>query len=315
MLVIRVEINGLSKSLRALIDSGASHNFLRATTLSVNPDLVCNVVRSGEKLGLRLADGQTLKIDNEVIDLPVPYKDQAFDEQFLLFNRDLKYDKIFGINWSSEYDPKINWKAKTVQFKTAPHDINALVGNDSYIDIVPASHEPLSKDATLSVGIPDDKSFRIQAPGSEVEPDKVQESSEREHPFQEDRLDPSSSCGIATHGRDRNPSLDSDIVHEAEGELEIPVPNQVNGCGNSNDNESVDAASWPEAELSTVAVDLLQLEELEHDEFLEDLRQDQIDEIRVISYSIPDVESRDNVWVVENDYEVAHKELPASKNK
>lgn len=334
LLVIRIDVEGFNKSLTALIDSGASHNFIRARTLSINPKLVNNVKRSGEKLNLRLADGQILKIDKEIIDLPVQFiEDQLdpqiiFEEQFLLFSKDLKYDMIFGIQWLAKHDPKIDWKAKTVQFQTVIPAINALVGNDSYIDSGLASNKPLSEDATLSVGIPDGKPFRIQAPDSEVESAKVQINLKHLKVFQEDRLDPregrldprydrldpSSSHEIATHGREWDPCLDPNIGHETEGELEIPVPNQVNGCGNSNDNDDVDTTSWPEVELSTVAVDLLQLEELTYDEFLDDLKQDQIDEIRVISYEVPDVEPP-AMRIIKDDYEVAHVELPAAQRE
>jgi hypothetical protein len=122
-----------------LIDSGASHNFIRSQTVAESEKLKASVRDENVKgkLVIRLADGKTLKTDRREIDLRLMFSDFNNVDGYTLFDMDDKYDIILGMQWLTQRQPYIDWVAKSVGSTlppTEPRVFNALEGNDASIE-------------------------------------------------------------------------------------------------------------------------------------------------------------------------------------
>jgi len=101
--------------LRALLDSGASNNFIRRETLQrlglINK--VWNVKHS--KLSVRLANGASVESPKQVVRLRLTLDSFEFDIDFVVFDLDERFDVILGMPWLTRHQPSIDWKAKSIR--------------------------------------------------------------------------------------------------------------------------------------------------------------------------------------------------------
>ncbi|KAG2853594.1 hypothetical protein PC113_g14039 [Phytophthora cactorum] len=94
LIVLSLHVNGATRPVRALLDSGATNNFVRAESLSV---------------------------------LPADMRFDGFQgsEDFLVIELSGSFDCVFGIPWLARHQPHIDWLTRTVRPRDI--DVNAVL--------------------------------------------------------------------------------------------------------------------------------------------------------------------------------------------
>ncbi|KAG2776281.1 hypothetical protein Pcac1_g13148 [Phytophthora cactorum] len=99
-------------SLRALVDSGASNNFVRQQSL---PKLNFEDVDTPRRvLEVRLATGATVRTEKRVVRVRFSYKHRVFVENLIVLDLDDKFDLVLGMPWLARLDPVVNWEKRTL---------------------------------------------------------------------------------------------------------------------------------------------------------------------------------------------------------
>ncbi|KAG4225239.1 hypothetical protein PC116_g26320 [Phytophthora cactorum] len=113
-------------SLRALVDSGASNNFVRQQSL---PKLNFEDVDTPRSvLEVRLATGATVRTEKRVVRVRFSYKHRVFVENLIVLDLDDKFDLVLGMPWLARHDPVVNWEKRTlVRFGRNATDSNGPV--------------------------------------------------------------------------------------------------------------------------------------------------------------------------------------------
>ncbi|KAK1935850.1 hypothetical protein P3T76_010544 [Phytophthora citrophthora] len=110
-----VILNVMSKrvnSLRALVDSGASNNFVRQESLRSLDFEEADTPRG--VLEVRLATGATVRTEKRVVRVRFSYKRRTFVEDLIVLDLDDKFDLVLGMPWLARHDPVINWEKRTL---------------------------------------------------------------------------------------------------------------------------------------------------------------------------------------------------------
>ncbi|KAK1939047.1 hypothetical protein P3T76_009122 [Phytophthora citrophthora] len=110
-----VILNMISKrvnSLRALVDSGASNNFVQQESLRSLDFEGADTPRS--VLEVRLATGATVRTEKRVVRVRFSYKRRTFVEDLIVLDLDDKFDLVLGMPWLVRHDPVINWEKRTL---------------------------------------------------------------------------------------------------------------------------------------------------------------------------------------------------------
>ncbi|POM57450.1 Putative Polyprotein [Phytophthora palmivora] len=120
LIIVSLLVAGARRPLLALLDSGATNNFFRASCLSVLPDSVC--VQNGPgKVEIKLADGKTRRVARREVSLPYTFDGFHSNDDFLVIEMNYAFDCIMGIPWLARYQPQIDWLARSVK---RPHDFD-----------------------------------------------------------------------------------------------------------------------------------------------------------------------------------------------
>ncbi|KAG3194089.1 hypothetical protein PC128_g9643 [Phytophthora cactorum] len=99
-------------SLRALVDSGASNNFVRQQSL---PKLNFEEVDTPRSvLEVRLAMGATGRTEKRVVRVRFSYKHRVFVENLIVLDLDDKFDLVLSMSWLARHDPVVNWEKRTL---------------------------------------------------------------------------------------------------------------------------------------------------------------------------------------------------------
>ncbi|POM77019.1 Putative Polyprotein, partial [Phytophthora palmivora] len=114
LIIVSLLVAGARRPLRALLDSGATNNFFRASCLSVLPDSVR--VRNGPgEVEIKLADGKTRRVARREVSLPYTFDGFHSNDDFLVIEMNYAFDCILGIPWLARYQPQIDWLARSVK--------------------------------------------------------------------------------------------------------------------------------------------------------------------------------------------------------
>ncbi|KAG3147461.1 hypothetical protein PC128_g23789 [Phytophthora cactorum] len=98
--------------LRALVDLGASNNFVRQQSL---PKLNFEDVDTPRRvLEVRLATGTTVRTEKRVVRVCFSYKHPVFVEDLIVLDLDDKFDLVLGMPWLARHDPVVNWEKRTL---------------------------------------------------------------------------------------------------------------------------------------------------------------------------------------------------------
>ncbi|ETO78731.1 hypothetical protein F444_06402, partial [Phytophthora nicotianae P1976] len=114
LIIVSLHVAGARRPLRALLDSGATNNFFRASCLSVLPKRIC--VREGPgEVEVKLADGKSHRIARREVSLPYTLDGFRSNDNFLVIEMNYAFDCILGIPWLARYQPEIDWLARSVR--------------------------------------------------------------------------------------------------------------------------------------------------------------------------------------------------------
>ncbi|KAL1947004.1 hypothetical protein VTO73DRAFT_13965 [Trametes versicolor] len=100
-----------------LIDSGFSHCFMDSAltekhgipTVSISP------------IRLQLFDGTSNQIVTRTVNLPLHFPSgEVISVDFYVTPLDKSISAVLGYSWLSDYNPLIDWKKRSIQFRTAP---------------------------------------------------------------------------------------------------------------------------------------------------------------------------------------------------
>ena len=116
LLTFAAVVEGFSEKLRVLIDSGASHSFVRkSTTSGLNDnDRQRLMLYQGGDMTVRLADGSLMKIPRRIFRLRIQFLDFNSSEELIELPLSSQYDIILGMPWLERHQPWIDWKTKEV---------------------------------------------------------------------------------------------------------------------------------------------------------------------------------------------------------
>ena len=117
-------------SLRALVDCGASNNFIRRQSLDARrlKHVERDIPRT--RMTVRLATGSSATFKKRVVGIHYTLEDKQYNDDFIVLDLDDKFDVILGIPWLRKYEPFINWQDRSVTIpatcSTDGHLLNIL---------------------------------------------------------------------------------------------------------------------------------------------------------------------------------------------
>uniref|UniRef100_H3H760 Reverse transcriptase domain-containing protein n=1 Tax=Phytophthora ramorum TaxID=164328 RepID=H3H760_PHYRM len=133
LLAVEATVKGFDKPWMILIDSGASGNYARHSTMEGSRQYAeALVARTSDIITVRLATGTRVTVPKVPVNLGVKFLDFDSVERCLVLDLDSRYDLILGMAWLERHEPWIDWRSKTLGATWLPPG-EAL-----------ASHEPTS---------------------------------------------------------------------------------------------------------------------------------------------------------------------------
>jgi len=124
LILLSLRVNGLGEPLTALLDTGATNNFVRASCLEGRPSI--KIQESDEKLTLRLADGKPRQLRKRFARLKYTLDDLESEDVFLAIDMDTRFDCILGMPWLQRHRPQIDWERRSIDgFKTVEDEMLA----------------------------------------------------------------------------------------------------------------------------------------------------------------------------------------------
>ncbi|KAF1318686.1 reverse transcriptase, partial [Globisporangium splendens] len=108
LIVLKVQVDGIATPLRALVDTGASNNFVRNEVI-VRHKVPMPDANEDKTMVIRLANGSTVKMPKRVVRLAMKCEDFRGEDEFILLDLDDKFDLILGMPWLKRYQPSIDW--------------------------------------------------------------------------------------------------------------------------------------------------------------------------------------------------------------
>ncbi|MDH5641647.1 MAG: reverse transcriptase family protein, partial [Nitrospira sp.] len=117
-MTFEVEMKGSSHPFQVLVDSGATHNYVRRASIKDLSEK--STIRRGGHTQVRLADGTVSNVPNETIRLQTKFLDFDSKEDFFVFDLDQRYDLILGVPWLKKHQPWIDWVEMTLGSSQTP---------------------------------------------------------------------------------------------------------------------------------------------------------------------------------------------------
>uniref|UniRef100_H3H3P7 CCHC-type domain-containing protein n=1 Tax=Phytophthora ramorum TaxID=164328 RepID=H3H3P7_PHYRM len=114
LIIVSLYVAGARRPLRALLDSGATNNFFRASCLSILPAGVPVRDVPGDVV-VKLADGKPFRVARREVSLPYTFDGFRSNDNFIVLEMNYAFDCILGIPWLSRYQPQIDWLARSVK--------------------------------------------------------------------------------------------------------------------------------------------------------------------------------------------------------
>ncbi|KAF1315245.1 reverse transcriptase, partial [Globisporangium splendens] len=108
LIVHKVHVDGSATPLRALVDTGASNNFVRNEVI-IRHGVFVPDANEEKTMIVRLANGSTVKMPKCVVRLAIKCEDFRGEDEFILLDLDDKFDIILGMPWLKRYQPSIDW--------------------------------------------------------------------------------------------------------------------------------------------------------------------------------------------------------------
>ena len=106
-------------SLRALVDCGASNNFVRRQSLEDGQLRFTECDTPPTRMTVRLATGASVTVMKRIVRIHYTLEDIQYDDEFIVLDLDDKFDVILGIPWLRRYEPRVSWQHQTVTMPAA----------------------------------------------------------------------------------------------------------------------------------------------------------------------------------------------------
>ncbi|KAF1334277.1 reverse transcriptase, partial [Globisporangium splendens] len=117
LIQLEITVEGFTTPLRALLDTGASNNFVRSHVARALAKVISEESRSSEsKITVRLATGATVTTEKHVIRLRVTHDGRQMEGDFIWLDLDDKFDVILGMPWLKKYQPIIDWNQQSISY-------------------------------------------------------------------------------------------------------------------------------------------------------------------------------------------------------
>ncbi|KAF1328828.1 putative polyprotein, partial [Globisporangium splendens] len=130
LIVLKVQVDGIVTPLRALVDTGASNNFVRNEVI-VRHKVPMPDANEDKTMIVRLANGSTVKMPKRVVRLAIKCEDFRGEDEFILLDLDDKFDMILGMPWLKRYQPSIDWmKMKISVDKSHDADLSCVTTDE-----------------------------------------------------------------------------------------------------------------------------------------------------------------------------------------
>ena len=114
-------------SLRALVDCGASNNFVRRQSLEAGIfDFVEREILS-TIMTMRLATGASISVKKRVVGIHYTLKDEQYDDDFIVLDLNDKFDVILGLPWLRRYEPRLSWQHRSLTIPATCSSYNHLM--------------------------------------------------------------------------------------------------------------------------------------------------------------------------------------------
>ncbi|KAF1321538.1 reverse transcriptase, partial [Globisporangium splendens] len=161
LIVHKVHVDGIATPLRALVDTGASNNFVRNEVI-VRHGVFVPGANEEKTMIVRLANGSTVKMPKRVVRLAIKCEDFRGEDEFILLDLDDKFDIILGMPWLKRYQPSIDWMNMKISVGKS-RDVDLCCTTTDEVVWVYTSVEEIPDDPcdiakkTVSFAIDDDK--------------------------------------------------------------------------------------------------------------------------------------------------------------
>ncbi|KAE9031518.1 hypothetical protein PR002_g9633 [Phytophthora rubi] len=134
-LVPCLHVAGAERPLRALLDSGATNNFIRDDCLAL---LLSHVrVREGPgEIVVKLADGKPHRAPRRAVSLAYAFDGFSTNDDFLVIELNYTFDCILGMPWLAGYQPEIDWLARSVRRRVG-YDVSEVF---THLLVAPSHH-------------------------------------------------------------------------------------------------------------------------------------------------------------------------------
>ncbi|KAF1322236.1 reverse transcriptase, partial [Globisporangium splendens] len=117
LIQLEITVEGFTTPLQALLDTGASNNFVRSHVTRELAKVISEESRSSEsKITVRLATGATVTTETHVTRLRVTHGGRQMEGEFIWLDLDDKFDVILGMPWLKKYQPIIDWNQQSISY-------------------------------------------------------------------------------------------------------------------------------------------------------------------------------------------------------
>ncbi|KAE8987087.1 hypothetical protein PR001_g22425 [Phytophthora rubi] len=111
LILISLHVAGAERPLRALLDSGATNNFIRDDCLALLPSPVR--VREGPgEIVVKLADCKPHRAPRRAVSLAYAFDGFSTNDDFLVIELNYAFACILGMPWLARYQPEIDWLSR-----------------------------------------------------------------------------------------------------------------------------------------------------------------------------------------------------------
>ena len=125
LITLKLEVT-IDMSLRALVDCGASNNFVRRQSLEAGSFNFVEREITPTKMTVRLATGASITVKKRVVGIHYTLKDEQYDDDFIVLDLDDKLDVILGLPWLRKYEPRVSWQCRSVTIPATSSSANNL---------------------------------------------------------------------------------------------------------------------------------------------------------------------------------------------
>ena len=118
LITLKIEVTK-DMSLRALVDCGASNNFVRRQSLDDRRLKYVERETPPTRMTVRLAIGASVAVKKRVVGILDTLEGKKYDDDFIVLELDDKFDVILGLPWLRRYEPWVSWQHRTVKMPAA----------------------------------------------------------------------------------------------------------------------------------------------------------------------------------------------------